>query len=164
MWTVVSIRLGWGPVAVLLGLTVASCVGAWWLLGAWCDRSFIRWDGSRLVIREGFRTHAVGVSEALRLEHRRVSVNRRFSEYLWILDPAGVIVKLHPRMWPTPGLSDFLQKVGLEYDPASQVQEVTASRLRRENRQLIPFWMAHPVVLTLATWLIGIFVAGLVLG
>jgi hypothetical protein len=75
------------------------------------------------------------------------------SFYLWVLDDSSFpLLRIKVKLWPDKELRMLLEAIGCS--PADLVEPhetTTARKLRRENKHLVPFWMAHQSELTVVS-------------
>jgi len=115
--------------------------------------SFLRWDGTELVLHEGFGRWRVKAQKDLSTMTARVKLGgQHASLYLWVLDGAShPLLRTKVKLWPEGELRGLLDQVGCSsVDIAEPKQLVTARGLRRANKELLPFWMGHQSELTIA--------------
>lgn len=119
--------------------------------------SFISWDGRQLTVREGRRTWRVEPQVGLSAITRRVTVGGGYKNtYLWLLDESlSPVLRIHLALWPRDKLASTLAKVGCSSMPTEPL-DVTARQLRRQDRRLISFSVAHLTELSIVATTVGI--------
>lgn len=143
-----------GP-ALLVGSTGLLLGAAIYGYSCWVwSSSFLRWDGAELVVHEGFSRWRVRPPKGLSAKTARVRLGGQHSSfYLWVLDDSSFpLLHIKVKLWPVKELRTLLEAIGCS--PADLVEPhetTTARKLRRDNKLLLPFWMAHQSELTVVS-------------
>lgn len=133
-------------VGVLVGSTATFMLGLFLYVRWTLVRSFISWDGNRITVREGLGMWSVATQKGLQIRAAKARVTSGHCiAYVWILDRScQPLMRLRLGMWPEERLRRILEQLGTVWVPQAELEVISARQLRRENRQLVPFWVAHP--------------------
>jgi hypothetical protein len=83
---------------------------------------------------------------------------------MWLLDDSGAVAMLKPELWPKGELVELFRQAGCHYDPSARLQDSNPRRLRRQDKRLVPFMLARPLVVAMGGLAIAFVVASVVIG